>query len=141
MTSEAVAEVRPTGVEQLREQTKPIVYPTKVSVWIATPEGFDFNLEVQDIPSNEAVRWLTGMSKVLEANDLKPSSQSQRNAATVVAREEADANGEANPVCPDCGSATEFKNGKGKNGKPWAGYFCLKTANADRNQRHTPVWV
>ena len=46
-----------------------------------------------------------------------------------------------NPACPDCGASTEYKTGTAKNGKPWAGYFCLATKNADRNHKHGIVWV
>ena len=60
-------------------QPKPAVYPVKLSVWLQTEEGFDFNLEVQDVPSSKAISWAMSLSKMLESNNLKPSSQSQRN--------------------------------------------------------------
>ena len=46
-----------------------------------------------------------------------------------------------NPRCQDCGSPTEFKQGKAKNGKAWAGWFCLKTKDAPKEQKHQPKWM
>lgn len=42
-------------------------------------------------------------------------------------------------VCASCGTAMTFKQGVSKkNGKPWKGWFCPNSSEADN---HPPVWV
>lgn len=38
--------------------------------------------------------------------------------------------------CPDCGSPQEYKEGIGKTGKPYKGYFCTGTEKG-----HTVTWL
>lgn len=115
--------------------------PTEITMYVQTAEGFDVQIKVAGLDSAGLTGWIKGMSKRLGEAGFVTSSVAQRNKATVVAREEADSEQEGQPVCPDCHGPTEFKNGKAQNGKPWAGYFCLRTKDEPKNRRHTPVWV
>lgn len=44
--------------------------------------------------------------------------------------------GASSPKCEVCGKKMKFREGEGRNGKPYKGYFC-----PDRDCEGKPVWV
>ena len=121
-------------------------YITEVVFYVQTPEGFDTQLKVIGIPTVGLTATLKGISKSLLAAGFATSSVAQRNQQAVAVSQAADdANGGERPTCPECSGPMEHKSGrsgpKSKNpGTPWAGWFCLRTADMPQNKRHAPIW-
>ena len=112
-------------------------YITEVTLYVATPEGFDTQIKVIGLQTKGLTGSLKGLSRLLLDAGFVTSSVAQRNQVAVKAIED----NPDYPKCPDCGGPTERKEGKAKNGKPWAGYFCLRTAGLPKGQGHTPTWI
>lgn len=116
--------------------------PAEVTIHVMTEQGFTADVKVVGLESNQITAWLKKASLALGIAGFLPVIPARTEAP-----KQSNGNGHANhnddstPVCPDCHGPTEFKNGSAKNGKPWAGYFCIRTKDAPRNSRHTPVWV
>ena len=111
--------------------------PCKVTLYVQTNDGFDGLITATEVPSKGVVSFMRSMSATLKEAGFVTSSTAQRNQASTAAGEKAD----DNPWCQDCGGPTERKQGTAKNGKAWAGYFCLKTKDQPKERQHAPQWL
>ena len=111
--------------------------PCEVTLYVQTNDGFDGLIKVTEVPSKGVVGFMRSMSAALKEAGFVTSSTAQRNQASTAAVEKAD----DNPRCQDCGGLTERKQGTAKNGKAWAGYFCIKTKDQPKERQHAPNWI
>lgn len=112
-------------------------YPTEITIYLQTPDGFDGLLKVTEVESRASLRFLKQLSAGLKDAGFITSSTAQRNQASTTAVEKAN----DNPRCEDCGGLTERKQGTAKNGKAWAGYFCIATKDQPKERQHAPHWI
>ena len=123
----------------------------KANVFAQHPAGFRIHVELDDsrispeMGSPEVIQTLLKNLGILThwfaeagyTGEYAAQAQTNGSAPTSGATEASS----SNPACEQCGGATEFKQGKAKNGKAWAGYFCLKTKGAPKDQQHPVHWL
>ena len=109
---------------------------SEINVFTLDPNGFKTHWKIVAGTSADALNKMMKNQGIL-SNWLKDKSYTpddmQRGGSSAPAAP-------AGPVCGECGGPMEFKSGKGKGGKPWQGYFCIKTKDAPREQQHAPAW-
>ena len=114
-------------------------YITEATVYVQSPNAkLDIQIKVIGMTTKGLMAKLLGLEKTVMEAGFATSSVAQRNQQVVAAVQATERN---SPTCPDCGGPMEYKTGVAKkNNRPWAGWFCLRTADLPQNKRHTPVW-
>lgn len=102
-----------------------------VSVRARTPDGFDAEVRMDDVPSAGATELIRKVSSALREHGFGP---------LVTTHQAPEPTGAEAILCETCKGPTEFKRGE-KNGKAWAAYFCIATAKAPKDLQHKPKWV
>lgn len=121
--------------KQAAEKEKEV---SEINVFTLDPNGFKTHWKIVSGTSGEDLNQMMKnqgvLSKWLKEHEYKPDEMNRGGGGPSVAPVP------AGPVCGDCGGPMEHKTGKGKNGKTWAGYFCIRTKDEPREKQHAPVW-
>jgi hypothetical protein len=103
----------------------------EANIFALHPLGFKVHFKVYSRPAT-VVRNLDLLVEALLKDGYKPEGVVTTTPPSGAAPDEY-------PTCPDCNGPTEYKEGSGAKGK-WSGYFCLRTKDAPRAEKHAAVW-
>ena len=114
---------------------------SKTNVFATHPVGYRIHFEITHETTPEELNgMLVNLAKLTGwMADKEYAPEYQATPSTTATQREPEGTG--GPACPDCNGPMELKSGKAKNGKPWQGWFCLRTKDAPKAQRHTPLWI
>src|SRR3990167_7170679 len=125
MTVDEILEEHP---ELMRREAAVADY--EANVFARHPEGFKVHFKVICKPG-VVVGNLNRMIQALIEGGYEPDTYGNSPGGSQEAQQAVS----SGVKCPDCGGPTERKTGT-KNGRDWAGNFCINTKDKPREQRH-----